>query len=260
MNPFAQYAYLPNKPNKTKQPLSSTHPPPTSPKKRKREEHTAIEYGVDVKKITSITEVSSVQEGYVKLRSWRAGPGAVSSVDAFNNYLLRWGARLKDEPETAGFTSLVAVLLSVQCRDATVLQVPSLRLHIYMPHNSILPYWRQVMQDRFSMGITAQAALDLELPELEERVRKVNFYKTKASTIHKVAAQLLLRQGGRLPEDLPGLLALPGVGPKIAYLILTVVLGQSGAGIVVDSNLYRVAGRLGWATGKDAEAALFTSF
>ena len=48
-----------------------------------------------------------------------------------------------------------------------------------------------------------------------------------------------------------GLTALPGVGPKVAYCVLTVVFGQTDAGIVVDSNLHRLCNRLGICSGGD---------
>ncbi len=41
--------------------------------------------------------------------------------------------------------------------------------------------------------------------------------------------------------------SLPGVGPKIARLVASVAFGRADAGIVVDTHVHRVAGRLGWA-------------
>jgi len=81
-------------------------------------------------------------------------------------------------------------------------------------------------------------------------VRSINFYKSKAALIHRNATLLQARS---IPRDFAGLTALPGVGPKIAVLMQTVVFGDQHAGIVVDSNLQRVAHRIGWSEHGDAE-------
>ena len=50
----------------------------------------------------------------------------------------------------------------------------------------------------------------------------------------------------------------PGVGPKIANLMLSVAFGEAdgdGAGIVVDTHVNRVARQLGWASGRGGAEA-----
>jgi endonuclease-3 len=51
--------------------------------------------------------------------------------------------------------------------------------------------------------------------------------------------------GGDIPPDVEGLLALPGVGPKMAYLVMNVGWGVS-SGICVDTHVHRISERLGW--------------
>ena len=66
------------------------------------------------------------------------------------------------------------------------------------------------------------------------------------------AAVLSPRHGGEVPRDVATLQTLPGVGPKVARLVASVAFGDTGAGIVVDTHVHRVANRLGWAAGAAA--------
>ncbi len=69
-------------------------------------------------------------------------------------------------------------------------------------------------------------------------------YYTRARNLHK-AAQALVAQGGRLPQDVAGWAGLPGVGPYTAAAIASICFGVSAP--VVDGNVIRVFARfLGW--------------
>jgi len=50
---------------------------------------------------------------------------------------------------------------------------------------------------------------------------KVGFYRRKASNLKKVANICLMKYDGDIPSSIGELLLLPGVGPKIAYLVRT---------------------------------------
>jgi endonuclease-3 len=82
------------------------------------------------------------------------------------------------------------------------------------------------------------AMRDLPLPLLEASIRPVGFYKTKARALHAIAALLLEKHGGRVPDELDELLALPGVGRKTANLVLTEGFGKQG--ICVDTHVHRI--------------------
>ena len=66
------------------------------------------------------------------------------------------------------------------------------------------------------------------------------------------AAEHTHRHNGRVPSTYDSLLALDGVGPKIAHLMRSVAYGEADAGIVVDTHVLRVATRLGWVDGPTA--------
>lgn len=76
-------------------------------------------------------------------------------------------------------------------------------------------------------------------------------YKTKARNI-LAAAQNVASRGGQVPTSHEGLVALEGVGPKIANLIRSVAYGYESAGIVVDTHVHRVAALLGWVEARAA--------
>lgn len=83
-------------------------------------------------------------------------------------------------------------------------------------------------------------------------VRPVNFYKTKARRLKETAALLVERHGGKVPEQEPELLALPGVGPKTAACVL--VYGFGKPAIPVDVHVHRISRRLGIVQTRTPEA------
>lgn len=126
------------------------------------------------------------------------------------------------------FALLVMARLSAQCTDKRVNQVAK-ELFLHYP-------------DVFAM---AQAPVS----HLEELVRSCGVYKVKAKNISDMAKILIKTTGGKVIPDREFLLSLPGVGPKIANLILGDVF--SVPGIVADTHCIRLANRLGLAKSDD---------
>jgi endonuclease III len=75
------------------------------------------------------------------------------------------------------------------------------------------------------------------------------FYRTKAANLRATARQLLDRHAGAVPSSMDELLALPGVGRKVANLVRG--LGFGIAGICVDTHVHRISNRLGWVETRD---------
>jgi endonuclease-3 len=96
----------------------------------------------------------------------------------------------------------------------------------------------------------APAAL-LRLPArtIERLIYPVGFYRVKARHLRAVARLLLARHGGRVPADLDLLLELPGVGRKVANLVL--VLGFGLPGVCVDTHVHSICNRLGYVRTRD---------
>lgn len=118
---------------------------------------------------------------------------------------------------------LVMGRLSAQCTDARV---------------------NVVCRELFVRYPDCSAMADADLAELEEAVRPCGLYRTKAASLK--AASLMVRDefGGKIPDTMEELLRLPGVGRKIANLLLGDIYGKGG--IVADTHCIRICGRLGF--------------
>lgn len=78
------------------------------------------------------------------------------------------------------------------------------------------------------------------------------FYRTKARQLLEIA-RVLEAQGDRVPGTREGLMALPGVGPKTANLVLNLAFGVEA--ICVDTHVHRIPNRLGWIATTTPEAS-----
>jgi endonuclease-3 len=118
---------------------------------------------------------------------------------------------------------LMATILSAQCTDVRVNQVTRLL---------------------FERCRTAQDYADIPIPELEAIVQPTGFFRSKAKHLKACGLALVKSHSGEVPRTLPELTDLPGVGRKTA----NVVLGDAFAspeGVVVDTHVQRLSGRLG---------------
>jgi endonuclease-3 len=88
--------------------------------------------------------------------------------------------------------------------------------------------------------------------ELEEEIRPTGFFRNKARALQGMARALLERHGGEVPRTMEELVALPGVGRKTANVVLGNAFGVD-EGVVVDTHVRRVSGRLGLTGEKDPE-------
>lgn len=126
------------------------------------------------------------------------------------------------------FELIVAVALSAQTTDKSVnLVTPAL----------------------FEAYPTAEALAKAKPEEVEEYIRRIGMYKTKAKNIVGMAKELCDKHDGKVPEDYDALVALPGVGRKTANVVLSVGFGHQR--IAVDTHVFRVANRIGITAEKD---------
>ena len=117
---------------------------------------------------------------------------------------------------------LVMGRLSAQCTDA--------RVNI-------------VCRELFAKYPTADALADADIGELEEIVRPCGLFRTKADSIKRACIMLRDDFGGVIPESMDELLLLPGVGRKIANLLLGDIYKKPA--IVADTHCIRICGRFG---------------
>ena len=117
---------------------------------------------------------------------------------------------------------LVMARLSAQCTDA--------RVNI-------------VSRELFDVFPTARDMMEGELSEIERIVKPCGLYRMKAKNIKDCAEIIVTKYGGRIPDNMDELLTLPGVGRKIANLLIGDIFG--GEAIVCDTHCIRICGRLG---------------
>jgi endonuclease-3 len=82
-----------------------------------------------------------------------------------------------------------------------------------------------------------------DISEIEEIVRPCGLYHVKAQNIKDACALLVETYGGMIPDTMEELLKFPGVGRKVANLLLG-DLYQKG-GTVADTHCIRICGRFG---------------
>lgn len=101
-----------------------------------------------------------------------------------------------------------------------------------------------VSVDLFRRYPTAHEMAEADFDELCGLIRSCGLFRTKAESIKKMSEILVKDYNGRVPDTMDELLALPGVGRKIANLILGDVYGIPG--IVADTHCIRINGRFGF--------------
>ena len=101
----------------------------------------------------------------------------------------------------------------------------------------------EVCQTLFSVFPTARDLADGDINRIEEIVRPCGLFRTKAADIKAECAVLCDRYGGVLPDDMDTLLTFPGVGRKIANLLLGDVYNKPA--IVADTHCIRLSRRMG---------------
>jgi endonuclease-3 len=90
---------------------------------------------------------------------------------------------------------------------------------------------------------TARDFADADTAELERMIHSSGFFRNKAKSIKAACNIIAEKHGGRVPDTMEELLALPGVARKTANVVLGVVFGKA-EGIVVDTHVQRLARRL----------------
>lgn len=107
----------------------------------------------------------------------------------------------------------------------------------------------------FALADTPVAMLTLSAEAIEQAIYPVGFYKVKALNVLKVSRILLETYDGRVPATIEELIELPGVGRKVANLVLT--MGYGLPGICVDTHVHRISNRWGYVQTKTPEQTEF---
>jgi len=127
---------------------------------------------------------------------------------------------------------LVATILSAQCADRQV---------------------NRVTATLFGKYRTAADYANASEEALAADIRTLGLFRNKARNIRLACQTLVDRYGGDVPRSLEALTSLAGVGRKTANVVLGNAFGIT-SGIVVDTHVARLSGRLRIASGKTPEA------
>ncbi len=123
---------------------------------------------------------------------------------------------------------LISTILSAQCTDKRV--------------NEVTPAL-------FKKYPTAKAFAEASIEELKEDIRSTGFYNHKAKSIKLAMKAVVEKFDGEIPDNIEDLLKLEGVGRKTANVVLGDAFGIPG--IVVDTHVKRLSGRLGLTKNSD---------
>ncbi len=83
-----------------------------------------------------------------------------------------------------------------------------------------------------------------DLGQLEKMVHSTGFFRQKARSLVRMAQAVVSEFGGEIPRTMEEMVQLPGVARKTANVVLGSACGIP-SGVVVDTHVIRVAGRLG---------------
>ncbi len=126
------------------------------------------------------------------------------------------------------FELLIAVILSAQCTDERVNKITA---RIFPKYNT-----------PEKMGALSQE-------EMEHEIRDCGLFHAKARNILATCRMLVQEFDSKIPDDIPTLMKLPGVGQKTANVVASIIYNVPA--IAVDTHVFRVSHRLGLAKGTD---------
>ena len=94
-------------------------------------------------------------------------------------------------------------------------------------------------------GFSLEGVLAVSASLLNELIHPVGFHNNKTKFIKSTVEILRDKFHGDIPSDAEGLMSLPGVGPKMAYLCMSAAWGRT-EGIGVDVHVHRITNLWGW--------------
>lgn len=128
------------------------------------------------------------------------------------------------------FELLIAVLLSAQATDVSV---------------------NKATVGLFSKAPTPEKMLELGEEGVRECIKTIGLFNSKAANVIRTCQILVSKHLSQVPENREALEALPGVGRKTANVVLNTAFGWPT--IAVDTHIFRVSNRTGFAPGKNVD-------
>ena len=133
------------------------------------------------------------------------------------------------------YTSLIGVMLSAQSQDKrTAIACNQL----------------------FALADTPEDMIKLSQEEIIEAIKPAGLFNAKSKNILATSKMLLEKFNGQVPKTQKELMTLPGVGRKSSDIVMRFVFGEPH--IAVDTHVFRMLWRLGWADSLDEGKASVT--
>ena len=133
------------------------------------------------------------------------------------------------------FTSLIGVMLSAQSQDKRT---------------------AVACRQLFALANTPEDMIKLSQEEIIEAIKPAGLFNAKSKNILATSKMLLEQFNGRVPSTQKELMTLPGVGRKSSDIVMRFVFGEPH--IAVDTHVFRMLWRLGWANSLDEGKASIT--
>lgn len=188
----------------------------------------------------TVTAPSDWEELYNAAKTMRL-PGGAASNAAVDTMGCERLADPAASPRDQRFHTLIALMLSSQTKD-TINAAAMQRLRTELPaHKAGQP-----------VGLNLENILAVEPEVLNQLIWAVGFHNNKTKYIKQTAEILRDQWEGDIPDSIEGLVALPGVGPKMAHLCLSAAWGRT-EGIGVDVHVHRITNLWGWHKTKNPE-------
>ncbi|KAM0220412.1 hypothetical protein ACHAQD_006135 [Fusarium lateritium] len=217
--------------------LDAIPSPPAKARRVRKPARKAVDATTGATKIEPPSDWEAIYDTVRKMRApgGRAHGAAVDTMGC---------ERLADQsasPKDQRFHTLVALMLSSQTKD-TVNAVVMRKMQTELP-----PF-----QTGAPPGLNLDNILAIDPKLLNEFIWAVGFHNNKTKYIKQAAEILRDKWDGDIPDTLEGLVSLPGVGPKMAFLCLSVAWGKT-LGIGVDVHVHRITNLWGWHKTKNPE-------
>ena len=133
------------------------------------------------------------------------------------------------------YTSLIGVMLSAQSQDKRT---------------------AVACRQLFALADTPEDMLKLSQEDIIEAIKPAGLFNAKSKNILATSKMLLEKFNGRVPSTQKELMTLPGVGRKSSDIVMRFVFGEPH--IAVDTHVFRMLWRLGWADSLDEGKASIT--
>ena len=141
----------------------------------------------------------------------------------------------KSKIYSKAYTSLIGVMLSAQSQDKRT---------------------AVACNQLFALADTPEEMIKLSREEIIEAIKPAGLYNAKSKNILATSKMLIEKFNGIVPQTQKELMSLPGVGRKSSDIVMRFVFGAPN--IAVDTHVFRLLWRLGWADSLDEGKASIT--